>query len=351
MCASNRESGVLMQTANSPSLRQPLPQIIQASWHRCRHYGMSSHWHVHQNPLSASELHQQQDRNHQLRRLALREMRILEHTLASSGRILLLADSNGIILDSQGDNAFLGRASQVSLMPGASWREQVTGTNAIGTAIIERRFVQVIGQQHFFDENRFLACSAMPIMAPTGHLAGVLDISNNASESVHAVGRLVRHAVAHIEHDWVAEQATGMTVRLHPHPSWLHTPEEGILTFEDDLLTGANSRALAYLGLSPAAIQSLQWQDIFQQRPTFGPQELFPYQTNSLFYADISKACGASARIAATETAHTGPDNLEDLKDEALRRALEAENGNISAAARKLGIHRSTFYRRLNRQN
>ncbi|WP_263411445.1 sigma-54-dependent Fis family transcriptional regulator [Terriglobus tenax] len=338
-----------MQQANSISLRHPLPEIIQASWHRCRHYGMSPHWHVNQNPLTDSELHLQQDRHHQLRRLALREMRILEHTLASTGRILLLADSTGIILDSQGDNAFLGRARRVSLMPGANWREQITGTNAIGTAIVERRFVQVLGQQHFFDENRFLACNAMPIMAPTGHLAGVLDISNHACESIHSPGRLVRHAVAHIEHDWVAEIATDLLVRFHPHPSWLNTPEEGILTFEDGLLTGASTRALAYLGLSPASIHALHWSEIFQHRPMYGQQELRPYHTPGIFYADVGKACTASARIAATETAHTGPENLEDLKDEALRRAVEAENGNISAAARKLGIHRSTFYRRLNR--
>lgn len=335
-----------MQMANT---RQPLPEIIQASWLRCRNYGMSSHWHVSQNPLSTTELHLQQERSHQLRRLALREMHILAHTLASTGRILLLADANGVVLDSQGDQAFLGRARKVSLIPGANWREQITGTNAIGTAIIERRFVQVIGPQHFFDENRFLACNAMPIMAPTGHLAGVLDLSNHAGENFHTAGRLVRHAVAHIEHDWVAEMATDLVVRFHPHPSWLHTPEEGILTFQDGMLSGASSRALSYLGLAPSAVGTVTWGGIFEKEPAYGTQELQLHNVPGIFYADISRSCTASARIAATETVHSGPENLEDLKDEALRRAVEAENGNIAAAARKLGIHRSTFYRRLNR--
>jgi transcriptional regulator of acetoin/glycerol metabolism len=46
-----------------------------------------------------------------------------------------------------------------------------------------------------------------------------------------------------------------------------------------------------------------------------------------------------------------GPENFDDLKDEALRRALAAANGNVSEAARKLGVHRSTFYRRLKQNN
>jgi transcriptional regulator of acetoin/glycerol metabolism len=38
---------------------------------------------------------------------------------------------------------------------------------------------------------------------------------------------------------------------------------------------------------------------------------------------------------------------LADLEDELLRRAIAEHNGNISAAARQLGLHRSTLYRRL----
>ncbi len=299
--------------------------------------------------MPAWDLHRHQEHSHQLRRLALREMHLLEHVLFESGRIMLLADSNGVVLDSQGDNTFLGRARKVSLIPGASWREQVTGTNAIGTAIIERRFVQVIGAQHFFDENRFMACSAMPILSPEGTLAGVLDVSGNAYESITPAARLVRHAVAHIEHRWVAESATDLLVHLHQHPSWLGSPDEGILAFQDELLVGANSRALVLLGLSHSAIHISHWREIFDQRPKLGLRELHPVSGPGLFYANLTRAHNASARITAAESVHVRPENLEDVKNEALRQAVAAENGNITAAARKLGIHRSTVYRRLNK--
>ncbi len=327
-----------------------LPELIQASWQRCRHYGMSPQWQITQAPLSDSELHLQQEQNRQLRKLALREMNLLEPGLSTAGRILLLADAQGVVLDSQGDSTFLGRARKVSLMPGASWREQITGTNAIGTAIVERRFVQVIGEQHFFDENRFLACNAMPIFSPTGQLAGVLDISGSAFVNAPSASKLVRHAVQHIEHDWTAESATDLVVRLHQHPSWLSTPEEGLLCFNDGVLSAASSRGLAFLGLGAAVIGRVHWRDIFQGAPTYGRQELRLQQAAGLYYADVSRSSVLSASIAASEVPHAGPESFEDLKDEALRRAVAAENGNVSAAARKLGIHRSTFYRRLKQE-
>lgn len=340
-----------MRSSVAIQRQPPLPKLIEASWQRCRELGMASHWQVDQTALTKPALHLQQEQNRQMRKLALREMNILERALANSGRILLLADPSGLILDSQGDDRFLGRAARVSLNPGASWRERAKGTNAIGTAIVERRFVQVVGAQHFFDDNRFLACNAMPIFSPTGNLAGVLDISGLASDNTFAAAsRLVRHAAAHVEHDWVEESATDLLVRIHHHPSWLGTPEEGILSFHDDLLTTASSRGLAYLGLTPLAIGHAQWHDLFEQKPAYGKQELQLRHMAGFCYANVSRASLTAAYIAATEPAHAGPETFRDLKDEVLRRAVTAENGNITAAALKLGINRSTFYRRIKRE-
>lgn len=329
--------------------RMAASELIAASWLRCRQQGLSSHLHVQQLLLERRPLELQQERSRQLRLFALREMHLLAPMLFGSGRVMLLADAEGVVLDAQGDDTFLGKARQVSLTPGASWREPVAGTNAIGAAIVEDHFVQVVGGQHFFDENRFLACSAMPIHTPGGALAGILDISGYAHEAVAPAARLVRHAVAHIEHCWVTESARDLLVHLHQHPSWLGTPDEGVLSFEDGLLIGANGRALTFLGLARAAIRKTTWRELFQQEPHLGLQELHPISTTGLLYANIARACRATARIAASEPLHARPKHLEDVKDEALRQAVTSERGNIAAAARKLGIHRSTVYRRLNR--
>ena len=53
-----------------------------------------------------------------------------------------------------------------------------------------------------------------------------------------------------------------------------------------------------------------------------------------------------SASLAAASTA-TPTANLDDLTMQAIRDALSRANGNVSAAARELGISRSTLYRKL----
>jgi transcriptional regulator of acetoin/glycerol metabolism len=47
--------------------------------------------------------------------------------------------------------------------------------------------------------------------------------------------------------------------------------------------------------------------------------------------------------------AQSAPGSLDDLEATAIQRAVEFHRGNISAAARELGISRNTLYRKLQR--
>ena len=55
----------------------------------------------------------------------------------------------------------------------------------------------------------------------------------------------------------------------------------------------------------------------------------------------------ACAEAVPTSAAAFG--RLEEIERDMIQRTLEAENGNISAAARRLGISRNTLYRKLGR--
>lgn len=94
--------------------------------------------------------------------------------------IVVLCDHDGFILEAMGDPPFMSKAQQVHLSPGANWCEEVKGTNAIGTVLVEKIPLKVMGWEHYVQENHFLNCWAAPIRDSRGEVAGVLDISGEA---------------------------------------------------------------------------------------------------------------------------------------------------------------------------
>jgi sigma-54 dependent transcriptional regulator, acetoin dehydrogenase operon transcriptional activator AcoR len=55
----------------------------------------------------------------------------------------------------------------------------------------------------------------------------------------------------------------------------------------------------------------------------------------------------SSAPVAATPADNPAGRSLDDIEIDAIRRALDAAGGNISEAAKRLGISRNTIYRKL----
>ena len=59
---------------------------------------------------------------------------------------------------------------------------------------------------------------------------------------------------------------------------------------------------------------------------------------------------GANPRPAADVLGQGSDDDLEQAERAALARALAREGGNASAAARRLGISRATFHRKIGKR-
>ncbi len=116
--------------------------------------------------------------------------------------ILVLSNRDGYILHSQGDPHFLDHASKIQLLEGAGWREEVRGTNAIGTAIVEKSPVYVVGDEHYCKMNHTLYCAASPIFDPSGEILAVLDVSGYAGD-FHQSIPFVIDGIARQMEDWL----------------------------------------------------------------------------------------------------------------------------------------------------
>ena len=164
-----------------------LDPLIIRSWERCRRFGLQEcGLNPQEQPLDRLALKTEQERN---RSLLSQGRPIMEHVyeeIRASGSMVILADANGLLLDTMGDPDFVNRADRISLAAGASWDETQRGTYAIGTALSEESSVSVRGGEHFLDHNGFLSCCASPIFGPDGRLIGVLDISGDYRSPIAA---------------------------------------------------------------------------------------------------------------------------------------------------------------------
>ena len=110
-----------------------------------------------------------------------------------------IADADGVILSAHDGGAFTDAATRAKLVPGADWSESARGTNAIGTAIIERGAVAVIGSAHYEHRNSALFCYAAPVFDARGELVTVLDVSGPIERRDDAVGIAVKLAASAME--------------------------------------------------------------------------------------------------------------------------------------------------------
>jgi transcriptional regulator of acetoin/glycerol metabolism len=119
--------------------------------------------------------------------------------LSAKGLVSIVADPEGVILGTQGGEAFADNAARVRLVDGARWSEGARGTNAIGTAIVEARAVGVVGAAHYEQRNHGIFCYATPIRDAYGDIAAVLDVTGPLAAHDRAVGAAVCAAGAALE--------------------------------------------------------------------------------------------------------------------------------------------------------
>lgn len=243
-----------------------LPEPIQRSWERCIETGLAVNLRPETEPAATHQLNELRERNSRLLTQAQPEMESLYSHIASTQSMVILSDADGTIIHALGDQDFMSKAQRVALQPGVSWREDISGTNAIGTALIEKNPIFVMGGEHYFEENAFLNCSASPILDPHGSVIGVLDLSGDHRQPQEHTMALVRMSALMIENRlFNAGFATDVTIRFHTRPEFIGTLWEGIAVFSPDgKLLAINRTGAFQLGLDEQKINGIEFDSLFE---------------------------------------------------------------------------------------
>ncbi|MCR6485543.1 GAF domain-containing protein [Amycolatopsis sp. OK19-0408] len=171
--------------------------IIGESWQRMRRLGMDPDSRAAAPVLNFEELEARRRTSGLLE--ALPTLRGGLISLAEqAAHIMVVVDAAGQVLWRDGSAAVRRRADGLGFVEGADWQETAVGTNAIGTALVARRPVQVYSAEHYVRAQHSWTCAAAPLHDPRdGRLLGVVDLSGPAS-TVHATTLALVDAVTQL---------------------------------------------------------------------------------------------------------------------------------------------------------
>ena len=290
------ENGVL-------DVRQLRPEVAN-SWQRCRNLKVDPYQEGNLQ-VNQLELRERLYNNQHLVKVARPFMDNLYNFVKGSGFQVVLTDELGFLLEVLGDNEIVSRTKQVLLCPGGNWSEAVKGTNAIGTAIIEKKPVQIYAWEHYCQQHHFLTCSAAPIFSPDGELLGVLDISGDYRvANAHTLGMVVA-AVNAIENQLGLMKATDKLYMAYRYSNaLLENMSDGLISINNNgIVTEINAKGGEIFGVNPARVKGCHVDQIYNARLTLLQvlSEGVEYDDREIIIEKMGKKIFSSASLLRDE--------------------------------------------------
>jgi sigma-54 dependent transcriptional regulator, acetoin dehydrogenase operon transcriptional activator AcoR len=332
--------------------RDVRPEVL-ASWHRSRVH------HVNPSQQRAPlDLRSLAKARRQHRELILAATPILLETgdlLGESGGIVLLCGPNGLVLESSGAPRILDLAVDTNIAPGGIWTEQACGTNAVGTALSEGRAVELRGAEHFCDSIRRWSCAASLLRHPeSGAVIGALNVSHSGRPDTSVLPLAVTVA-RRIEGELVCRALRRQRFLFERYAEraarW---PGDGLLLLDHDgRLLGWNEcaeRMMAARGLATPLARGIAFDPLLARVGAEHHEALCLDGEHAGAVLTIAHRACAHPHPAAVESVtstRTDTPRLRDAERAAILAALQAESGRRCNAAARLGISRTTLYRRL----
>ena len=290
---------------------------VAASWSRSAlRYGLDPNQAGPPRQLDRLEFERARDRLRPLIDLSRVSLDRLFQAVGEAGCCVLLTDQEGVPLERRGmpgdDLDFRNRG----LWTGMVWSEACEGTNGVGTCLAEARPVTICRDQHFLTRNIGLSCTVAPIWDPRGRLIATLDVSTCRADVTPPILRLIASATIEAARRIEARcfQAAFPKARILVVPDGAHGAGGLLAVDRQDLVIGASRAARLAHGLTDARLAE-------------------PFPAEDLLLGDEAAPA----------------EDLGAAERGVVQRALARARGNVSAAARTLGVSRATMHRKLAR--
>lgn len=357
--------------------------LVIQSWSRCVQARHDPAEHITFSPVTASRVHSALARSRQLLEAAATDLSQLETTLAGTSCSAILTDPHGVVVHATRSSA----NQQEVLMPlarrvGANLAEAQIGTAAPGVTTHTGQACLVLGGEHFYDSLQLMYCAAAPIHDVHGRLAAVLDVTSEGQPFGFDAAAVVSMYATTIENQLLrAQSGDHIVVQLQTTASMLGTPMEGLAGLAPDgSIAWTNNVGARLMGVAQAQA-GLSAEDVFGldvnsllrlTRLPCPSLHRLPNGLNVWLSAHLQSRDGATRLFKVPEAPMAAPtaprteaaapaataapvfavpaDTAGTLRDNdrlLVQQTLQACDGNVSRAARKLGVSRGLVYRHL----
>lgn len=328
---------------------------IEASWRRSLEAGLTNSSQSPQLIDEVSDLKGFREQHELLIHAAMPEIEQLAHQFGDQG-LIMLANSDARILALEGSDDIITPSRQLALRQGVSWSEAHRGTNAIGTALIERRPVLINEEEHFLDTVSHFSCTSSPLIDAGGQLVGVLDLTRvgRNSQPQDTLG-VIQLAARSIEGRLFANQFQNQTVlAFHTRQQYLRSAWQGLIALDEEgRLLAINEQGCQLLGRSRDQLVNRMLEELAGEKigvvlNTCLRQRIAPLQTRAgeLFCELLQfpkRLTGSVQQPRAAQSApvqHSRPDPLacfavgEPRLQRAMTMAVKALNQDIPVLLR-----------------
>lgn len=334
----------------------PVAPWVERSWQRCLGMGLQPHTQVAFAQISTPLLRATLEANQGLIQAAQPILHSLARAIVNTRYFAILTSAEGVVVDACGAIDHSDRRAHLISRVGTDLSERSMGTTAIGAALTDLQPVWLHRGEHFFDATSSYSCAGAPLFGPDGACIGMLDVTGVDAQERPELKHLVMQSASKIENALVTAQAHTLMLRLNWPGNAFGSDADGMLCLDaEGWVTGANPVARQMVpGLPAPGLNRVHVSDVFG----------LPYahlfdaarSPNRLLELPLWSGLRLQAQaIARDQQAHHLQTNpvaaptraLRDVEAAMIRKALEEARGNVSQAARALGIGRATLYRKL----
>ena len=324
------------------------------SWRRCLEQGRSPAEKLEFAALAPHVLRELQEQHQALLLAARPVMAQLAAAVGAMRCFSLLTDAAGRVLEVEGLADRHDRRALAVGRVGVDLSERSAGTSAIGAALTELSPVWLHRQEHFFDALRDYSCAGAPIFDMQGLCLGMLDITGIDVPERPELQHLALRCARAIEDRLLRALPHAVLLHLNWPGSPLGQEGEGLMAFDaEGGVLGGNSVARQLVPRPPQPpgerrpmhsqeLLALPWADLVahaRQRPQM--LMALPLWSGLRLQAFAQAGPQLQAPLIAS------PMPLRASEQLLIQQALHEAQGNVSQAAKSLGLSRATLYRRL----